>query len=389
MLCSLAAAAAFASAASAQQPVYGGGLRTKATQQPVVGGTGFQPVQPRVAATFGTPFPSRPAPGPVRTVYDQPTGQPSSAVATNAVRPVAAHPPAVRSAAPGAAGKVLYFHKAENASAPDGLADRSEVAMAAHQDPIPAIGVPDVTAEPLGVPQPVVVPQTVIEKPIADPAPFIPVVPDLPTPTIAVQPEPKKVDEPKIEKKDPPPATIQPNPKSMDLGPEVTQLPPRSAIFTVYDDDTLERIIYGSIGKQLGKTAEEQKKTTPFPALKAMVPPGTKYVAKTDALPPGHVTYEPGFIVHRRLHFEERNSERYGWDLGLATPFVSTISFYKNVMLWPSSLASSCVSGALDTNAGKCLPGSPTPYYLYPQGLTITGGVAETVVITGLAFVIP
>ena len=178
-------------------------------------------------------------------------------------------------------------------------------------------------------------------------------------------------------------------PQQKDLGPEVTRLPPRSSIFTVYDNEALETIIYDTIAKQLGKTPAELRKSSPFPELKPTVPPGTPYVAKTANLPPGYVTVEPGFVIHRRLHFEEKNSERYGWDLGLATPFVSTISFYKNIMLWPSSLASVVVTGSMDTNAGKCLPGSPTPYYLYPQGLTITGGVAEGLVITGLTFVIP
>jgi hypothetical protein len=35
------------------------------------------------------------------------------------------------------------------------------------------------------------------------------------------------------------------------------------------------------------------------------------------------------------------------------------------------------------------LPGSPTPYMLYPPGLTITGTAVEGLFITGVAFAIP
>jgi hypothetical protein len=169
----------------------------------------------------------------------------------------------------------------------------------------------------------------------------------------------------------------------------VTQLPPRGVIFLMYDDRMLELEIYKSIAKQLNKSAADLQKSSPFPELKPMVPPGTSYVAKTATLPPGQVVFEPGFVIHHRLHFEEKNSERYGWDLGFVQPFVSTIAFYRSMLLWPSSLASGAVVGFWDTNAGKCLPGSPTPYYLYPPGLTITGGVVEGAVITGLSIVIP
>ena len=125
-----------------------------------------------------------------------------------------------------------------------------------------------------------------------------------------------------------------------------------------------------------------------LPEVKPTVPPGTPYVAKTATLPPGQMVFEPGFVIHRRLHFEEKNAERQGWDLGIVQPFVSTMSFYKNMLLWPNSLATGLVVGTMDTNSGKCLPGSPTPLYLYPQGsrspASVRGGV-----ITGLTFMIP
>lgn len=261
---------------------------------------------------------------------------------------------------------------------------------------IPAIGVPDVPAAPPAVPQPVAVPNTVIEKPVVPPnfdpvlpsQPFVPVAPDVPARTFAestqpvVQPEQPKAPDPM---RDPLRA----------LPPEVTQLPPRSAIFTIDGDTKLELAIRTAILAQVNKAQKvdavpkKLEDMTPFPVLPPTVPPGTKFVAKTESLPPGHVTYEPGFIIHRHLHFEERNSERYGWDFGLATPLVSTAAFYKDVIFLPYKLGGALAAGKMDTNAGKCLPGSPTPYYLYPPGLSITGTAAEGLIVVGLAAVIP
>ena len=52
----------------------------------------------------------------------------------------------------------------------------------------------------------------------------------------------------------------------------------------------------------------------------------------------------------------------------------------------PATLADGFAEGFWDTSAGKCLPGSPTPYILYPLGLTCSGGLVEGVFITGLSF---
>src|SRR5690349_7478864 len=127
MVCSLAAALV-AVPAFAQQP-YGAGAR---------------PV-----ATFATPYPSIPAPGPVRPWVDAQQDLPvqQAPYLTSSRLPVNHPQPAVRPAtpprpggapAPGAAGKVMYFHKSEGALVPDGLPDSGAVAMAARTD-LPAV----------------------------------------------------------------------------------------------------------------------------------------------------------------------------------------------------------------------------------------------------------
>lgn len=112
------------------------------------------------------------------------------------------------------------------------------------------------------------------------------------------------------------------------------------------------------------------------------------YQPKTVAYPPYQLAIEPGFVVHRKLHFEELNSERHLWDLGFIQPMVSTLYFYKDVVLWPASLASN-IHERYDTSAGKCLPGSPYPYSLYPPAYDLLGLSAETSILVGAAFIFP
>ena len=200
------------------------------------------------------------------------------------------------------------------------------------------------------------------------------------------------------------------------VDPREIQLPARDKIFTVYNDPELERaIMFQTIRDRIGvleKQLRDEKDPTEiqkleknlqelkgikepkdsgyqFPPLPVITSPGVAYQAKTAMYAPHTMYLEPGYVVHRRLHFEERNAERQGWDLGPLSTLVSAGTFYRNVLLWPQSLMSGCRSGFWDTSAGKCLPGSPSPYYLYPPGLTLTGTVAEAGIITGAAFLFP
>jgi len=177
------------------------------------------------------------------------------------------------------------------------------------------------------------------------------------------------------------------------------QNPARADVLAFPNDPQLENAILSRLradeAKRIDPTTKmpvdpyaKYPKTLTFPAL-PQVGEGLAYQSKTINYPPMRVNYEPLYVVHRRLHFEELNAERYGWDLGIIQPLVSAAYFYKDVLLWPNSLASGVAYGFWDTNAGKCLPGSPTPYMLYPPGLTITGSVVEGLVITGVSFAIP
>ncbi|HEY1186349.1 MAG TPA: hypothetical protein VGE74_01775, partial [Gemmata sp.] len=169
--------------------------------------------------------------------------------------------------------------------------------------------------------------------------------------------------------------------------------PPRDKIFGVaYNDPELERAIMESARQNLkrqGTYTPALEKDLVFPLLPQVDPSGAPYQSKTVTYAPRQLLIEPGYVVHRRLHFEDRNAERAGWDMGPLSTIVSAGRFYRGVLLWPASLASGATFGFWDTSAGKCLPGSPSPYYLYPPNLTVTGGLAEAGILTGFSFLFP
>jgi len=178
---------------------------------------------------------------------------------------------------------------------------------------------------------------------------------------------------------------------------KATRLPARDKIFVIYNDSQLEQAIITSVKNDVYKMMQKApgavmppstEEFYRFPELSRLVPEGTVYQAKTSQYPPRTECFEPPWVVHRRLHFEQKNPERGGWDLGIAQPVVSTLVFYKDVLFWPHSLASG-VHTCWDTSAGKCLPGSPTPFYLYPPEITVTGSLAEIVLVTATVFIFP
>lgn len=121
--------------------------------------------------------------------------------------------------------------------------------------------------------------------------------------------------------------------------------------------------------------------------LAASEPTGSP-IRSTVGAAPSAVVLEPGYVVHRRLYFEEKNSERYGWNLGIAQPFISAGYFYKDLLLYPMKLASN-VHERYDTNAGKAMAGSPVPYLHYPPELTFGGMVIGSTAIIGTVFLLP
>ncbi len=97
---------------------------------------------------------------------------------------------------------------------------------------------------------------------------------------------------------------------------------------------------------------------------------------------------EPPYVCYRRLYFEDKNHERYGWDLGFVQPFVSAMAFYKDVVFLPYRFATEPCR-RYESSAGYCLPGDPVPYLLYPPNWSISGGILEAGVTVALFAMIP
>jgi hypothetical protein len=147
----------------------------------------------------------------------------------------------------------------------------------------------------------------------------------------------------------------------------ITRLEPESALFKRMKQEALkagERIVF----------PEE-------PVLAKEPYPGRHWAHKT-------MQVEPCYVAHGRLLFEQQNFERGLWDLGPLTPVVEAGMFYFDVAALPYHVFTRPCQ-QYDTSAGKCMPGDPTPFYLYPPELSFPGAVAEVAVVTGLFFVFP
>jgi hypothetical protein len=97
---------------------------------------------------------------------------------------------------------------------------------------------------------------------------------------------------------------------------------------------------------------------------------------------------EPNFVPHGHLLFEQKNLERGGWDLGILSPVASAGKFYCDFVTLPYQLASQIGRG-IETSAGKCLPGDPTPFLLYPPEMHVTAGFVQTAAVIGLIAIFP
>ncbi len=109
---------------------------------------------------------------------------------------------------------------------------------------------------------------------------------------------------------------------------------------------------------------------------------------KRRQFPPMVRGVEPNYVCHGRLFFEQKNFERAGWDLGVLNPVVSLGIYYYDLATLPYHFMTRPFEQT-DCSAGKCLPGDPTPLYLYRGEFSVTGLVGEAAVVTGLFYLFP
>ena len=106
---------------------------------------------------------------------------------------------------------------------------------------------------------------------------------------------------------------------------------------------------------------------------------------KPRQFPPASIQVEPSYLCYSRLYFEEKNSERYGWDLGFIQPFVSAGAFWWDLVTLPYHIGTRPCQ-CFDCSSGYCLPGDAVPYLAYPPEVSLTGAAAE-VAWTAILFV--
>jgi hypothetical protein len=94
------------------------------------------------------------------------------------------------------------------------------------------------------------------------------------------------------------------------------------------------------------------------------------------SFPPTTEFAEPNYVCYEKLYFDQKNHERYGWDLGFIQPLVSAGEFYYDLATLPYQIGSAPCR-YYECSAGYCLPGDPVPFLLYPPGFSATGLTAE------------
>jgi len=198
-------------------------------------------------------------------------------------------------------------------------------------------------------------------------------------PAVVRLPVAAEIEKPKESDKPKPDEVIPDDKEKLKPTSDLSGLPSRDEVFRLISDKELDARILKDLKKPDGK----------FPAPAPLKSGNEVYVSRVNTYSPIRVLVEPNYVVHRRLYFEEVNSERSGWDAGPIQSVISAGYFYKDVLFWPHNLASGFWKNRYDVSSGKCMPGSPSPYYLYPPGFTAGGTLAEAVILTGTVFIFP
>lgn len=96
---------------------------------------------------------------------------------------------------------------------------------------------------------------------------------------------------------------------------------------------------------------------------------------------------EPNYLCHEKLLFEQLNNDRYGWEVGYLEPLIEVGTFFNHLINLPYRCLAA--NGCYDCSAGKCLPGDPVPYLVYPPGFSLSGALFQAGVTIALYAVFP
>lgn len=111
------------------------------------------------------------------------------------------------------------------------------------------------------------------------------------------------------------------------------------------------------------------------------------YVGRGERWTRRQMVVEPNFTCYGRLIFEDKNAERYGWEIGYLQPFLSAGLFWADVAMFPTKCASDLCGRECST--GHCLPGDAVPFMIYPLGVSELGLGAEIATVVALMLIFP
>lgn len=97
---------------------------------------------------------------------------------------------------------------------------------------------------------------------------------------------------------------------------------------------------------------------------------------------------EPNFVCYRPLYFEDKNTERYGWDFSIFQPIVSTGKFYLDLATLPYQMGAH-PPWRCECNTEYFLPGDPAPYLLYVPPPSVLGTALQVGTVVGGIAIFP
>ncbi len=179
------------------------------------------------------------------------------------------------------------------------------------------------------------------------------------------------------------PVTGQPS-----SGPEAAILPPSATNTTPPDIKDIPLQTEASLQQSIVAEVKQYRQSEIFRNFPNDYEALTKVAYAPHALAPAVERVEPTYVCYERLYFEEKNAERYGWELGPLQPFVSAAKFYGDLVSFPYNFGTRPCQ-RFETSAGYCLPGDPVPYLIYPIELSVTGGLLQAGTVVGLYAIFP
>ena len=181
-------------------------------------------------------------------------------------------------------------------------------------------------------------------------------------------------EQPKVGTPVPPTATL---PKSA-----INVTPPLVGQIRVWNEAELRQDIEAEVKRDNESEIFAKFPTDYEPMAKG--PEGQPLAYTRRSYPPSVEQVEPMFVCYGRLYFEDKNSERYGWELGILQPVISAGIFYGDILKFPYNVGTRPCQ-KFEADAGYCLPGDPVPYLIYPIELSLTGGLLEAGTFVGLS----